>query len=87
VLNQLSSFPEILEIHDVTGDYYAILKVKTRNKEELAILLDKIGRLDGIVSTDTKLILRTVKETTKVPLSRIEETAWPPRHARVRARQ
>jgi DNA-binding Lrp family transcriptional regulator len=87
VLSQLANFPEVTEIHDVTGDYYAILKVKTRSKEELAALLDKIGRLDGVVSTDTKLILRTIKETTKLPLSRLEETAWPPRQARVRARQ
>lgn len=87
VLNQLSSIPEVIEIHDVTGDYYAILKVKTRNKEELATLLDKIGRLDGVVSTDTKLILRTVKETTKIPLAKLEETAGAPRQTRVKARQ
>lgn len=87
VLSQLSSFPEILEIHDVTGDYYAMLKVRTRSKEELASLLDRIGKLDGVVSTDTKLILRTVKETTKIPLSRLEETAKPPRQASIKTRQ
>ncbi|MCS7145666.1 MAG: Lrp/AsnC family transcriptional regulator [Nitrososphaerota archaeon] len=87
VLNQLAAFPEVVEIHDVTGDYYAMLKVKTRNKEELAALLDKIGRLDGVVSTDTKLILRTIKETTKIPFSKLEETALPPRQTRIKAKQ
>ncbi|MEM4238336.1 MAG: Lrp/AsnC family transcriptional regulator, partial [Nitrososphaerota archaeon] len=86
VLNQLSSFPEILEIHDVTGDYYAMLKVRTGSKEELASLLDKIGKLEGVVSTDTKLILRTIKETNKIQLSKLEEKAKPPRQVRVKTR-
>lgn len=68
VLKQLTLYPEILEIHDVTGDYYALLKVRTRDKESLTILLDKIGKLDGVISTETKIILRTIKETTALPL-------------------
>jgi Lrp/AsnC family transcriptional regulator for asnA, asnC and gidA len=68
VLKQLALYPEILEIHDVTGDYYALLKVRTKDKESLTNLLDKIGRLDGVISTETKIILRTIKETTALPL-------------------
>lgn len=68
VLKQLALYPEILEIHDVTGDYYALLKVRTRDKESLAGLLDKIGKLDGVISTETKIILRTIKESTALPL-------------------
>ncbi|MDT7878687.1 MAG: Lrp/AsnC family transcriptional regulator [Candidatus Caldarchaeales archaeon] len=79
ILNKLSRFPEILEIHDVTGDYYAILKVRTRDKESLTQLLDKIGKLEGVISTDTKLILRTIKETTKMPLEGLVDVARQPR--------
>jgi Lrp/AsnC family transcriptional regulator for asnA, asnC and gidA len=68
VLKQLALYPEILEIHDVTGDYYALLKVRTKDKESLTNLLDKIGKLDGVISTDTKIVLRTIKETTALPL-------------------
>jgi Lrp/AsnC family transcriptional regulator for asnA, asnC and gidA len=68
VLKQLALYPEILEIHDVTGDYYALLKVRTKDKESLTNLLDKIGKLDGVISTETKIILRTIKETTSLPL-------------------
>jgi len=68
VLKQLALYPEILEIHDVTGDYYALLKVRTKDKESLTNLLDKIGKLDGVMSTETKIILRTIKETTALPL-------------------
>jgi Lrp/AsnC family transcriptional regulator for asnA, asnC and gidA len=82
ILNKLASFPEILEIHDVTGDYYAILKVRTRDKESLAQLLDKIGQLEGVVSTETRLILRTIKEATRMPLEILENLARPPRTAK-----
>jgi len=68
VLSQLASFPEVLEVHDVTGDFYALLKVKTLDKEALGELLDKIGRLDGVSESDTRIVLKTVKETTSLPL-------------------
>jgi len=68
VLRKLSGFDEIQEVHDVTGDYYCLLKVRTRSKDELAGLLDDIGRIDGIVSTETKVVLRTIKETQSLPI-------------------
>lgn len=68
VLEQLASFPEVLEVHDVTGEFYALLKVKTVSKEALSGLLDKIGRLDGVSESDTRIVLKTVKETTELPL-------------------
>lgn len=68
VLSELSAMPEVLEVHDVTGEYYALLKVKTRDKESLSDLLNRIGALDGVVSTDTKIVLRTIKETVRLPL-------------------
>jgi len=70
VLKKLASFKEVQEVHDVTGDYYCLLKVRTNGKENLAALLDEIGKIDGVVSTDTKVVLRTIKETTFIPLNR-----------------
>ncbi len=68
ILKKLSGFDEIQEVHDVTGDYYCLLKVRTRSKDELAGLLDDIGRIEGVVSTETKVVLRTIKETQSIPL-------------------
>ncbi|ARM75167.1 Lrp/AsnC family transcriptional regulator [Acidianus manzaensis] len=62
VLDTLKEMKEIYEIYDVTGEFYALLKVRVCNKEELAKVLDKIGNMEGVTSTYTMFVLRTLKE-------------------------
>ncbi len=69
VLAKLTAIPGILEIHDVTGEHYCLVKARTKDKESLAKILDKIGSLDGVTSTETKIVLRTIKEDYELPLS------------------
>ncbi len=61
-LKELSRIGEVYEIYDVTGPYYAILKVRTGSPEELASAIDKIGSVKGVTATETAMALRTVKE-------------------------
>ncbi|MCS7132318.1 MAG: Lrp/AsnC family transcriptional regulator [Nitrososphaeria archaeon] len=68
VLEDLSKISEVLEVHDVTGQHYCLVKVRTKDKEELAKILDKIGALDGIISTETRIVLRTIKESYDLPI-------------------
>jgi len=69
VLEQLKELEDVYEIYDVTGEYYAILKIRVGSREELARLLDKIGSIDGILSTRTMYVLRTIKEETRIKIS------------------
>lgn len=62
VLEALKEMKEIYEIYDVTGEYYALLKVRVEDKEELAKVLDEIGNMEGVTSTYTMFVLRTIKE-------------------------
>ena len=62
VLPTLVNMPEIYEIFDLTGAYYAILKIRTGSTEELAALIDKIGMIEGITGTETAVVLRSIKE-------------------------
>ena len=62
VLPTLVNMDEIYEIFDVTGAYYAILKIRTSSTEELAALIDKIGMIEGITGTETAVVLRSIKE-------------------------
>jgi Lrp/AsnC family transcriptional regulator for asnA, asnC and gidA len=68
LLKELSEIPEIVEIYDVTGDYYCLLKLRLQNREALAKLLDRIGAMDGVISTDTRIVLRTIKESYSLPI-------------------
>ena len=69
VLKALAEIPEIQEIHDVTGDYYCLVKLRARGKESLAKILDRIGSLDGVASTETRIVLRTIKEDYALPIA------------------
>ena len=61
---ELMRFPEIIEIHDVAGECDYLLKAVTENTETLGRLLVKIGRIQGIQSTRTTLIIGTLKNET-----------------------
>jgi Lrp/AsnC family transcriptional regulator for asnA, asnC and gidA len=66
VLEALSNMDEIYEVYDVTGTYYAIVKIRTDNREKLAETIDQIGLIDGVTSTETAIVLRCMKEETRI---------------------
>ena len=66
VLPILIGMEEIYEIYDVTGAYYAILKIRTKNTEELAAIIDRIGMIEGITGTETAVVLRSIKEESTI---------------------
>jgi Transcriptional regulators len=68
VLNVLKEMKEVAEIYDVTGEYYALVKVVVPSNEDLAKVLDAIGKLDGVTDTYTMIVLRVIKEGKKVNL-------------------
>ena len=68
VLNVLKEMKEVAEIYDVTGEYYALVKVVVPSNEDLAKVLDAIGKLDGVTDTYTMIVLRLIKEGKKVNL-------------------
>lgn len=61
-LERLSKVEDIFEIYDVTGEYYTVLKVKTKDRESLAEVIDEVGQIPGITSTTTMVVLRSIKE-------------------------
>jgi Lrp/AsnC family transcriptional regulator for asnA, asnC and gidA len=62
MLDAVKKFDDVYEVYDVTGEYYAILKIRTTGTEELSKLIDDIGLIDGILGTDTIIVLRILKE-------------------------
>lgn len=68
VANELSKYPEIIEIHETTGNYDMVVKIRTRSSEELNTFLDQIGEIEGVVATHTMVVLKVHKETTELPL-------------------
>jgi Lrp/AsnC family leucine-responsive transcriptional regulator len=68
----LAAIPEVLEVHDVAGEDCYLLKIRTKDTEELAKLLrEKIKPIPNVLDTRTTVVLKTFKETTALPLDRI----------------
>jgi len=68
VLNSLQNMDDVYEAYDVTGTFYVIVKIRVENREELAKLIDQIGLIDGVTSTETAIVLRSIKEETRIKL-------------------
>jgi Lrp/AsnC family leucine-responsive transcriptional regulator len=75
VARALAKCPEVLEVHHVAGDDCYLLKVRARDAEHIGQLLrHRFGRIPGVVSTRTTIVLETVKETPRLPLRPVTET-------------
>ena len=68
VLVSLQGMNDVYEAYDITGSFYAIAKIRACNREELAKIIDQIGLIDGVTSTETAIVLRCIKEETRVKI-------------------
>ncbi|MBS7640807.1 MAG: Lrp/AsnC family transcriptional regulator [Candidatus Bathyarchaeia archaeon] len=66
VLETISRIDDVYEVYDVTGSYYAIVKIRTEDQGKLRKIIDEIGLIDGVLSTETAIVLRSVKEETRI---------------------
>jgi Lrp/AsnC family transcriptional regulator, leucine-responsive regulatory protein len=72
--NILASIPEVLEVHDVAGEDCYLLKVCAKDTEGLGNLLrEKLKPIPEILSTRTTVVLKTIKETSALPIAEIEK--------------
>ncbi len=63
----LAEIPEVQEVHDIAGDDGYLIKVRTRDASGLVDLMrNTLGKIDGILSTRTTIVLETVKENQKL---------------------
>jgi Lrp/AsnC family leucine-responsive transcriptional regulator len=74
VARSLADCPEVLEVHDVAGDDCYLIKVRARDAEHLGLLLrTRFGRIPGVKSTRTTIVLETIKETSRLEITRPTE--------------
>lgn len=69
VAKQLAKLPEVLELHHIAGEDCYLLKVRVNDPQALVQLMrDKFGKIPGILSTKSTIVLETLKETSQLPL-------------------
>ncbi|MDE3052272.1 MAG: Lrp/AsnC family transcriptional regulator [Gemmatimonadota bacterium] len=68
-LSRVASLSEVQECHHISGDFDYLLKIRCRNTVDLERLIgEEIKGLGGVGASRTIVALRTVKETTILPL-------------------
>ncbi|MEM0008129.1 MAG: Lrp/AsnC family transcriptional regulator [Candidatus Bathyarchaeia archaeon] len=69
IAEQISKFPEVQEVHIISGDWDILIKVKDKNVDSVGrFVIDKLRTVKGIEKTLTCIVFDTPKETTTIPI-------------------
>ena len=71
VIATLSQFDEILELHEMYGQFDLLLKIRGKSLEEMReVIVNKIGRIPHIREAELMTVLKTIKEEQMVSLKK-----------------
>lgn len=71
--DRLREIPEIQEAYHIAGEDCYMIKIWASDTDDLGTLLfEKIHPIKGIISTRTTIVLKTVKQTSLLPVQRNE---------------
>ena len=63
VAEKVSGFPEVQEVHIISGDWDLLIKVKTEDVETVGhFIIDKLRTVEGVEKTLTCMVFDTLKE-------------------------
>jgi Lrp/AsnC family leucine-responsive transcriptional regulator len=69
VAKELATFPEVQEVHIISGEWDIIIKVKAKDVDSVGkYVVDKLRLVKGIAKTLTCLVFESEKESTTIPL-------------------
>lgn len=69
IAREVARFPEVQEVHIITGDWDLLIKVKAENVAAIGnFVVDKLRTVKGIEKTLTCMVFDTVKETLEIQL-------------------
>ena len=67
VAKRIATFPEVQEVHIITGDWDILIKVRADHVDTLGnLVMDKIRTVEGVENTLSCIVYETVKETTDI---------------------
>jgi Lrp/AsnC family leucine-responsive transcriptional regulator len=68
VAEEIGRFPEVQEVHIITGDWDLLVKLRAENVDAIGkFVVDKLRLIKGLEKTLTCMVFETIKETTSLP--------------------
>lgn len=68
---KLAAFPEICDVYDVSGRTNYIVKAVVQNTDALNKLVIRLGKVPGVVRTQSTLVMNTLKNELSVELTKL----------------
>jgi DNA-binding Lrp family transcriptional regulator len=69
IAEQLAELEEVVEVHEISGEWDILIKVKVGNNRELRDLeVEKIGKINGIRGLYSLICIGTVKEDIRLSI-------------------
>jgi len=69
IAEEIAKFPEVQEVHIITGDWDLLIKLKAENIDTVGkFVIDRLRLVKGIEKTLTCMVFETCKETTEIPI-------------------
>jgi len=69
IAKKIANFPEVQEIHVITGDWDILIKVKAKDVDDVGkFVVDKLRKIEGIEKTLSCMVYDAVKESLDVSL-------------------
>ncbi|MBX5328156.1 MAG: Lrp/AsnC family transcriptional regulator [Candidatus Bathyarchaeota archaeon] len=70
IANEIVKFPEVQEVHIITGDWDLLIKLKAEDVDAVGkFIIDRLRFIRGIEKTLTCMVFETCKETTEIQIS------------------
>ena len=67
VAEEIARFPEVQEVHIITGDWDLLVKLRAESVDAVGkFVVDKLRLIKGLEKTLTCMVFKTVKETTMI---------------------
>jgi Lrp/AsnC family transcriptional regulator, leucine-responsive regulatory protein len=68
VAEEIARFPEVQEVHIITGDWDLLVKLRAENVDAIGkFVVDKLRLIKGLEKSLTCMVFETVKESTSLP--------------------
>lgn len=59
ILDELLSLNEVREVSEVTGRFDLMVRAKAKSLDELHVVVGKVGRINGVIHTETFIELKS----------------------------
>ena len=69
IAKMISEFPEVQEVHVITGDWDLLIKMKAKDVSSVGeFVVDRLREISGVQKTLTSVVFQTVKDSNTIPV-------------------